>query len=367
MNLKKFFLDLKKKIFKPKQISTVIDPESLKTKEEIRHLMNAYQYERGKRKKYQELYEEKTQDQSDNRDEVARELNEQKEEILNKEVGVSASLRDILNAKRKKSIHVLSYNRKRDFGILKNVGIAQNGLISIYVKGIKRPIISGRTPQEIFRDCSGLTNDANRKMISINLNESGDYVENVETIEVPNVIIDFNRKIKVLNYDTAPFIERIIEKNNEFDSVVRELRLEQKTTASLVKELNEEKKKNEVLENENMSYKSGMSDMIERFKEVQKGYGEITKNYSILLDENSLKEEFNERQNKVINSLHKKISDKEAREAIENAVGYMKNNIDWYHGKMKEMLESQLQQLQLHLPYQEEKEEEKPLPQPVKA
>lgn len=355
-SLKKFFKFSKKK----SEVITEIDPETIRENEKIQHLQKAYAYEKSKRIKAEQLLNELTSQQEDNRENVAKELSMQKEEILARELGIASSLKKILNARGKKSIHVVSYNRERDFGILRDIGFSANGLLSVYVHNVKRPIISGRTPHEIFRNCAGLRTDANKGIVSINLNSDGEYVENLEQIEVPEVIIDFNKKINILHNDTKPFIERIIEKNNYIDELFHEIKVNERMISELTKEINMEKKNNEVLETENESYKSDLSDALNRMTEIQKNYNKLTQSLSVLEDDNLLYEKFKEKMEKVIDELHDKLSEKREQTTVDEAMADLKNIVDWY--------ESNRPQVQIvETSSKGEEEPKKQLPKPVKG
>lgn len=347
---------------KKKDVRLTLSEESIGQDENLEHLRNAYLYEKGRRLRAEEKIKQLTEEPEDNRDEIAKELSEQREEILQKEIGVSASAKKILNINVKKDelIHVVSYNRKTDFGILKDIGISPRGLISIYVRKFNKPIISGANPQEIFRNCAGLRNDAKRGILAINLDSEGNYVENLEQVEVPEVIIDFNKKINILSYDKKPFIERLIDKATEIDDLFHQVKIGEKVISGITKELNEEKKKNEVLEEENKSYKCSLSDHLEREKEIMKRYNELTKHMSLLEQDNQLFEQFKKKMESVITGLLDKLEDKRALTTIEEAREDIMNTIDWYeeHRPTVEIPDINVTP---------EEKQEKRLPQPVKT
>lgn len=354
--------------FKKKEKNVVKFKENLETEEpedsegKLEHFRNAYLYEKGKRLRAEQKIKQLTEEPEDNREEIAKELSEQREEILQKETGISASTKKILNinVKKDKLIHVVSYNRKTDFGILRDIGFSPRGLISIYVRGFNKPVISGANPYEIFRNCAGLRNDAKRGILAINLDSEGNYVENLEQVEVPEVIIDFNKKINILDYDKKPFIERLIDKATEIDDLFHQVKVGEKAISGLTKEVNEEKKKNEVLEEENKSYKCSISDHLEREKEIMKRYNELTKHMSLLEQDNQLFEEFKKRMENVITTLLDKLEDKREKTTLEEAKEEVMDTIDWY-----EEHRPTIDIPNINVVAEKEKKEKK-LPKPVK-
>ena len=351
-HIKKIFRKLRKK-----EVMTEISPESLKTNEEIMHLQKALAYEKGRRIKAEKIIKELTKSEED-KENVARELALQQERLLEEDIGVATSLKKLLKyaKKRKKAIHIVSYNRERDFGIFKDLGISPNGLFSVYVYGVKRPIISGKDLHDIFRNCAGLANDAKKGMIAINLDAEGRPVENIEQVEIPQIVIDFNGKINVMNHDLRPFIERIVEKDAIINEQLNELKINEMTISELTRELNEEKKNNEVLKAENESYKAALSDTLERMKDIQRNYNNLIKNMTILQEDNEIYEEFKEKMFNAIENLHEKLGDEAGKTNVEKALDKLRNIINWY-----EQIKPEVQVVTVP-----QKEEEK-LPRPVKT
>jgi len=354
--IKEFFKKLK---LRKRAVTTEISPSSLKNSEELMHLQKALAYERGKRIKAEKIIEELTRSE-ESKEDIARELALQREELLEKDIGTATSIKRLLKyaKKKKKAIHIVSYNHERDYGIFRDLGISSNGLFSVYVYGVKRPIISGKNLSDIFRNCAGLANDAKKGMIAINLDEEGRPVENIEQVEVPEIVIDFNGKINVMNHDLRPFIERIVEKDTIISEQLNELRINEMTISELTKEINEEKKKNEILKTENESYKASLSDTLERMKDIQRNYNNLIKNMTILQEDNEMYEEFKEKMLKAIEDLHEKLGDEAGKTNVEKALDKLRNIIDWY-----EQIKPEVQVVTV--PQKEEKEEK--LPQPVKT
>jgi len=350
---------LKNLFVKKKEVLTEIDKDLLKTQEKYNHLAKALAYERGKRIKAEKNVSDLTKEK-DNSEDIARQLSEQKKELLELDVGISTSIKTMLRFAKvsKKSIHIVSYNRERDFGILRDFGINNRGFFSVYIYGVKSPVISGKNLNEIFRNCAGLVNDAKKGIIAINLNSDGEYVENLEQTEVPEILIDFNKKINIMSHDTKPFIERIVEKDLIINEQLSEIRSNEMNISELTKEVNEEKKENEVLRNENDSYKTSLSDTLERFKEVQKNYNNLTKSLAISEEDNSIYENFKEKMDKAIEELHNKLGDAKGSTTIEQSIERIRNIVNWYEN-VRPRVEY------VEVPKVQEKEE-KEMPKPIK-
>ena len=352
-----------KNFFKKRnEVITEIDPELMKQNEAYAHIAKAYVYEKGKRIKAENLVKDLTKPTDTSK--IAEYLQEQKKELVHKDIGIDASVKEFLKYARlkKKAIHITSYNGEKDFGILKDIGFARNGLLGIYVFGINRPIISGKSPQDIFRNVAGLRNDARVGQIRINLNNDGSFVENIEQIEVPNVIVDLNRKINILNYDTKPFIERLIEKNILIDEQLHDLKNLEIEKSELTTELSLQKKSNEVLNKENQSIRTSISDWMNRVSEIEENYHNLSKNLTILEEDNEMLEEFKEKIQDTLNAvIEKMIKDKE-KANLQDVIREFQDSIQWYEliskqrqiGFMGETGESS-----------EGTREEKPMPKPV--
>lgn len=315
---------------KRREVITEIDPALMKQNEAYAHMAKAYVYEKGKRIKAENLVKDLTKPTDTSK--IAEYLQEQKKELIQKDIGIDASVKEFLKYARlkKKAIHITSYNGEKDFGILKDIGFARNGLLGIYVFGINRPIISGKSPQDIFRNVAGLRNDAKVGQIRINLNNDGSFVENFEQTETPNVIIDFHNKVHITSYDQEPFINRIIEKNNIIDEQMSELKKLEKQTSEITMELNLQKKDNEVITNENESIKSALSDTINQFKEIQKNYHNLSKTLTILEEDNEMLEESVENKDKIINTIHEKLTALKQMTIDEGAKSDIQDFIEWY-------------------------------------
>ena len=349
-----------KNFFKKRnEVITEIDPELMKQNEAYAHIAKAYVYEKGKRIKAENLVKDLTKPTDTSK--IAEYLQEQKKELVHKDIGIDASVKEFLKYARlkKKAIHITSYNGEKDFGILKDIGFARNGLLGIYVFGINRPIISGKSPQDIFRNVAGLRNDARVGQIRINLNNDGSFVENFEQTETPNVIIDFHNKVHVTSYDQEPFINRIIEKNNIIDEQMSELKKLEKQASEITMELNLQKKQNEVIENENETIRSSLSDTINQFKEVQKNYHNLTKTLTILEEDNEMLEESAEKKEQIINAIQEKLTAMKQITTAEQAQEEMQNFIEWYESVItgRQIKEHELA----------EQAPQKPMPRPVKV
>ena len=334
-----------------------LDVSDYKKDERLRLAVRGLAYEKGRRLDTEKEVEElnKKLEGRENQNEIAKSLIEQKEEFLENQEGVPTSLKVILSMKGKRAIFITSYDRKKVFGELADIGISLKGLISVHVHGRESPVISGRSPNEIFRNCAGLKTDASMGIIAVNLNEEGEYVENWEVIEIPEVVIDFNKKITFLEHDTETVMDRIVEKSEEIDELFHKLKVEQKTVSKMTKDLNEEKKTNEVLETENKSYKSSLSNVLERTKQIQSKYDYMTREKSLLEQEKLFNERYNTKMQEALNKVTDKLAQKSGKTTYEEAKEDMQDIIEWFNDNKPESYKE----------ISSEEKEAKPLPKPV--
>ena len=124
---------------------------------------------------------------------------------------------------QKKRIWVCSYNMEKRFGEFVDVGIMRDGRLAVLIKTRDKktvPIITGRSIKDLFRNYAGLGNEVRGGVIRVNLSPEGNFVENVEEHDVPDVVLDGNGNIAVSRLDEDSFIRKLAAKERTIQGLV---------------------------------------------------------------------------------------------------------------------------------------------------
>ena len=129
---------------------------------------------------------------------------------------------DYLEEKKNKfKIKVFSRSHKTMFGYFETVTINEDGhivLVIITPEGQVKDLISGPTVRDIFTDFSSLANTIALKFITVNLNDKGEYIDNLDAKMIPKTL-NIDGKTIITKQDRANFMDEIARKDEE----IREL------------------------------------------------------------------------------------------------------------------------------------------------
>lgn len=162
---------------------------------------------------------------------VARVLRKQEEDLFWEPYKGALSLKKLFMAvfKMKQEpikqipIRVLSHDMKKQFGWLYDIVGTTQGQLAIIIKDMEgnvTPLIAGRTFKDIFSNYGGISHTfQSGRVVSVNLDEQGRYIQDSKEVEVPNVIINPEGKIIRNYYDSDKFIKILTDKEEEIQEL----------------------------------------------------------------------------------------------------------------------------------------------------
>ncbi len=124
---------------------------------------------------------------------VADKLSEEKEELSMEMFRKGTSLKKFFkySMERGQQVYVRSANGDKVFGTFEDIILLPDGRLAVTKKQGKgiSPVITGRTFKDILRN-PNLKTVANTSAMNVNLNRDGGFVENIESRNVPDIIVD---------------------------------------------------------------------------------------------------------------------------------------------------------------------------------
>lgn len=142
-------------------------------------------------------------------------------------------------SKKKWKFRVLSYDLKRDFGYFDTLVTLKNGLIGLSVIDREKKrniIISGRTIKDILYNFKGLGDMAEKGVFMVNLNENGEFVNNILEEEIPELIVDKEGKYIHSKVRTQPLMDIVIEKDKKIIEQQEDIDTREETIGKLISE-----------------------------------------------------------------------------------------------------------------------------------
>ena len=340
--LKKFWKLLTKKRVIEKIIK--LDESKMKPIEQYEHILKERAQMQGtilaREKQLRELNEENKQLKDDlnrgekEKDVIARKLTEKYLKASVEHLKGAFSLTKLFAEKlRDNNFEVFSYNMKKSFGKFDDIIFLEDGRIGVSVidgKDKKRKVVlTGDNLKHIFRNFSGMAKTADRGYLILNLNEEGDYMENILEEDVPKIIIDSNGGINVSSVDKMKFADALVsieEEKQELYHKVSELEgtLNKILTEHRINELNLK-----IMENRALSSETSLSDVLTKVIQIQKVYNDLIK----LIDSRALDIDIKESKldalGKSINEVMLKVETTEGKSEREKSKEDFKKDLEW--------------------------------------
>lgn len=187
------------------------------------------------------------------RQEIARFLNLQKQQLQWREFGGALSLLKlfffIINGKDmtkleykeiKGKINLLSHNKEKVFGLLHDIVIRRDGKLSIFGKigDISRPLSTGENVSHLFWDYEGLSNSAMLRSFELALDGNGNFAENWGAKQIPQIIVDSKGEYHISKFSEKKFMKQLIEKQIFINELFSMLEMAHDTLSKVGYEMN---------------------------------------------------------------------------------------------------------------------------------
>jgi len=253
---------------------------------------------------------------------------------------------DYLEEKKNKfKIKVFSRSHKTMFGYFETVTINEDGhivLVIITPEGQVKDLISGPTVRDIFTDFSSLANTIALKFITVNLNDKGEYIDNLDAKMIPKTL-NIDGKTIITKQDRANFMDEIARKDEE----IRELYSDTATHEEILAKLSSDERslqlQNKVNEKRAEVAEAVLSGTINKMSEFHAKMADIINqnaNYSNQLkvseDRNEQLEKTNKKIIDILEDKNRKTSD---RKALEQVTKIVKWGMDLNKSKKAEKIE----------------------------
>lgn len=273
---------------------------------------------------------------------ISKAANEKSKEIGNRAFKGGFSFQKLFlttTKSKKKDIKVYSYNMKRYFGIFHDFGILNDGRVVLYIKTNNQvvPLLTGRTVKDLFRNFSGLTHSAAKGLFLVNLDEDGNFVENIEEHDVPDVIVDAKGNISITRLDEEAFIRRLGEKERLVNKLVESHRALEKviamqSTQGTIKDLGEE-----LATNRANTLDAKLRKQLQSISGIIKSYDELQKESILSASSQKIAEERLDNLEAVRDKLFAKVEKWFPQEDKEIAKDEIKETVEWLMSELKRL------------------------------
>ena len=294
-------------------------------------------YQQGQIQSLQEELEELKEKlkPSKEKEEIARFLMQKEEELRQRELTGTLSLRglfDVLKGHKlgkKKEISLLNYNRKVNFGNLYDITFNPDGRIAFWVmeNGMPRQVIAGATLKNLLWTYEGLVYSAEKGLFELALDEAGGMVDNPYMEDVNSIVIDAKGKYNISYVDRDTLIAQLITKERKINELYRYVGMAEKALNKvgfdvnlhkLFSKLNSERRKtSEVLLTK---YAKEGNEMVKQWKQQE---GELVDKSQQLYIKNNQIEALEEIRKKVMAKLESVESGRAVDNAKQDILGYI--------------------------------------------
>jgi len=266
---------------------------------------------------------------------LKKELQKQQQAFLKEDLHGAFSLRNFFEWEKaflgkKRGIKVMSYDRRRSFGDFHDFLISRkDGSIHILVdvNGKVVRLMRGPNARRVLRYGS-LATDAKLGFIALNLDENGRYAENLEDTEVNNVVMDANGKLIISDVDTKPFMDLLIQKNEEISRVSEMLERSEKLH---LKELHETRLANVAAQINKIraELNSGLLSGVKGVAELHGVVDELRTDMAALALGKKIAEVQGDVFNNVMDTVNKKLLEVLPNDKREQTMYELKKEVDW--------------------------------------
>ncbi len=174
-----------------------IDPESIKTKDEVHALAIENVELKGERDKLKSIVSEYEENKKSLQSEenIKAKIIKDKQRIDAKQGMDYLSLNSLLNRISRGMITATTWNKKKRLGRVSKLGLTEKGDLIIFGEEDK-VLISGQ-PKDIFFNPAGLITETELGLLPLGINEKNQWMQNIMDLETPEYIITPQGKLNL--------------------------------------------------------------------------------------------------------------------------------------------------------------------------
>lgn len=215
---------------KKKVVHVDLDPESVKKHNLVRAMANEKSELLGEIAELKSIIGKSREREEDKKEDenVRWELDNQRKEIIkNKNVNFfslsSFFNRVSRNKKFRKQLGFYDRKRGKKLASFGDIGFSSDGRIALFDdKG--GLVMAMERIHDIFASVEGLETDAKNKIISLNVNSEGEYIENIEVQDIPEIYVTPEGKFQYTKAKKRKVYEYINDLNNQVADGLEELK-----------------------------------------------------------------------------------------------------------------------------------------------
>lgn len=350
---------------KPKQKKRVDASHIEDINEELENALNNAKADNAMLK--QQLEKLRKAHESEEEVNIGKKLQEEQKKLSNKSFQGAISFRKLfrLIEKKEKSVRGESVEAEsklggEDFGDFVDIWGLNNGQMAAVVRnnGHKKPIITGRTLPELFRNYKNLPHSVQKGVVFLNLDEDGNYSENIERKKVPNVKLDANGNFIHTQTNQGEFMKILAEKERKLNKLRSQLKA---SDQAWVKE-NEDRKSiqdySDVMKKKYDARSAALTDELEKTKNVLEENRIKRNEKHNLMNALNMSEDYEDFVDKRRDELLEKVADMipETKESL--AEGRFKSLASWIQNEMAEPMAEKMYVEKVKKKQEEEVEEE---------
>lgn len=185
------------------------------------------------KKRKQENAEESQQD----KDDISKYLNKQNKELSRKNLQNNISLRKFLTSEE--DIEIMSRQGGKSFGHVQDLVPDEKGTLYL-ISDEGEIVLAGPTLGRIFASPKKMQNELRHGMVTVNLNDKGQYLQGPETVDVPKMIYTDQDKWAVADDATEKYMEEVPQLRQQINKLRGEKAFMERAMVSMGQEIREQ-------------------------------------------------------------------------------------------------------------------------------
>lgn len=287
-----------RKVFGVKErVNIHLDPESVRVHNQVRALSNENAELKGwKARKLAEEGKQREREQDKNEDESVRwKLDKQTKELQKKVYPKYFSLKSfysklIRDKNFRNKIGFYDFKRSTKMSKFGDIGFSSDGkIILLDDNGII--LMAGNNLKQIFQSVAGLSNDISTFKIPLNVNEEGEYIENLMEYDMPTIYQTPEGKFQVTTAKKRPLYEYVRELQNEISEKDHQIEELENTITNFSKKISEYEVSRRVAIDQSETDRANLSEVTKGTSEIGKQFRQLGKELALSRDSNTLLED----------------------------------------------------------------------------
>jgi hypothetical protein len=218
---------------------------------------------------------EKAEEQQQDKEDISRYLNKQNKELSRKNLENNVSLRKLLTSN--KDIEIISRQGGTSYGHVKDLVPDEKGTLYL-ISDEEGIVMAGPTLGRIFANPKKMQKELKKGMVTVNLNDKGQYMQGPETVEVPKMIWTKDEKWAVADDATEKYMEEVPQLRQQINQLRGEKAMMERAMVSMAEEIREQDRMLETSEEISESIKEQLEKRNDEMMETLYQFDDMQRN-----------------------------------------------------------------------------------------